>query len=395
MTLMTDLNEIRARIHESVDRERLVQTAIDLVGIPSPTRSAGAVLHRMAEILKDDGLSVERSDCGWPDAPVVIARLVSKNSGPTIQFNGHLDTVHLPYVAPRVENGNLYGTGASDMKGGVAAFIEATRAVRDSGLLKRGGILITGHDLHEAPWGDGAQIDAMIAAGFVGDAVLLPEYCNDPLPIIGRGLATLEIAISRDGEAVHEVLGGIDAPNVIYAGADLVREFAAIDEQLKAHVHPIAGRESLFVGQIHSGEMFNQSPVRLTLEGTRRWLPGTEIDGLREQLDAVGKSVASKFGVDIDIRFSLIRDAYEIEPSGDFFESFQQAHEAVTGRRLKTGAKPFVDDGNTFVQQAGIPAITHGPNATGAHTVNEEAPIDELVRVAEVYAVTALQFTGG
>ena len=62
------------------------------------------------------------------------------------------------------------------------------------------------------------------------------------------------------------------------------------------------------------------------------------------------------------------------------------------GEELPAGCKPFVDDGNTFYALAGIPAITHGPDAKGAHTVEEEVPVAELVRVAQVYALTAIAF---
>jgi len=66
--------------------------------------------------------------------------------------------------------------------------------------------------------------------------------------------------------------------------------------------------------------------------------------------------------------------------------------EAGTGRELPIGAKPFVDDGNTFIRRGGVPAITHGPDAKGAHTLNEEVSVDELVRVATVYALAAIGF---
>ena len=61
-------------------------------------------------------------------------------------------------------------------------------------------------------------------------------------------------------------------------------------------------------------------------------------------------------------------------------------------RRLPEGAKPFVDDGNSFWALAGIPAITHGPRAGGQHTVSEWVEIDDLVRVAKLYAATAILF---
>ena len=52
----------------------------------------------------------------------------------------------------------------------------------------------------------------------------------------------------------------------------------------------------------------------------------------------------------------------------------------------------FVDDGNTFVHVAGVPAITHGPDGKGARTVDEEVPVNELVRTAMVYALTAIEY---
>jgi len=67
----------------------------------------------------------------------------------------------------------------------------------------------------------------------------------------------------------------------------------------------------------------------------------------------------------------------------------------VTGSTLPLGAKPFVDDGNHFVARAGIPALTHGPAAIGAHTTQEHVPVAELVRVAKVYVLTALNFCKG
>ena len=379
-------------IRQLVSKERLLDTALRLIEIPSPTRSAAAVADCLADVLVSDGFTVERSDCGWPDAPAVACRFDSGQPGRTLQFNGHLDTVHLPFVPPRVENGLLYGSGASDMKGGIAATVEALRAVRDSGLLTGGSILLTAHELHESPWGDGSQVDGLIEAGFIGDAVLLPEYCHDPLPIAGRGLAILEITVTRPGEPTHEVLGGIEQPSVLLAGADIVRKFAEIDASLAEEMHATAGRASLFLGQLHAGEIYNQSPTELKLSGTRRWLSGTNVDEIRTGIEATLAVIAERHGISIDSQFHFVRDAYEIDPASEFVESFQSAHESVTGRRLATGAKPFVDDGNTFVHRGGIPAITHGPNALGAHTVNEEVPVAELVRVAEVYALTALSF---
>ena len=87
--------------------------------------------------------------------------------------------------------------------------------------------------------------------------------------------------------------------------------------------------------------------------------------------------------------------AYQIDADSHLVHAFQQAHTAVAGSPLPLGAKPFVDDGNIYASLGGIPALTHGPAATGAHTLNEAVPVEELVRVAKVYALTAVAFCGG
>lgn len=390
---------ITQQIREAIRPDRLLELAIKLIEIPSPTRDAKAVSDKLAAILSSDGFSVERPIAGWQPAPAVAARFDTGRPGRTLQFNGHLDTVHLPFVPPRVEHGILYGSGSSDMKGGIAAMCEAMMALRDTGLLPGGSILVTAHDLHESPWGDGSQVDALIDGGYLGDAVLLPEYLCDRLPVVGRGLAILEAKLSRDGHPVHEVLGGIQQRSVIHAGAELVRRLAELDKSLQAQTHPVAGRASCFIGQVHSGEIFNQAPVEFRLSGTRRWLTGTSIPSLRQEYDAILSEVASRSGVHAKGEFLVARDAFELNPqeatTAALMSAFQGAHQAATGRELPTGAKPFVDDGNTFVSRGRIPAITHGPDAKGAHTLHEEVPVAELVRVAQVYALTAVSFCGG
>ena len=382
------------RLRAAIRVDRLLDVAERLIEVPSPTRSGAAVADRLAQILGKDGFAVERPECGWAEAPAVVARYDAPGPGRTLQYNGHLDTVHLPFVPPRVEDGLLYGSGSSDMKGGIAAAVEAMRVLRESGLLTAGGLMLTAHDLHETPWGDGSQVNGLIEAGYVGDGVLLPEYLADRLPVIGRGLAVLGADVTRPGEPVHEVLGGIEQPNVIRAGADVITRFGALDDRLSEQSHPLAGRASMFVGQVAAGEIYNQAPTELRLAGTRRWLPGASIVETEAQFHEILADVAGAHNVRIEGRFQVARDAFELDQTHPLTIAFQEAHSAATGRKLPIGAKPFVDDGNAFIAQGRVPAITHGPDAKGAHTLKEEVAVDELVRVALVYALTAIAFCG-
>ena len=102
--------------------------------------------------------------------------------------------------------------------------------------------------------------------------------------------------------------------------------------------------------------------------------------------------LAGETRTQIDVTFDRPGDAFSIDPSHPLVTAFQGAYAAVTGGPLPLGDKPFVDDGNLFVGEAGVPALSHGPAATGAHTPYEAVTLDELVRVAQVYALTAVSF---
>src|SRR5262249_22360586 len=228
---MNPTNALRHRLEQAVQRRRLVETAVQLIEVPSRTGQAGAVSDRLAELLTEDGFQIERPTGGHGAAPAVVVRLQSGKPGSTVQFNGHLDTVHLPFVPPKVEDGRITGSGSSDMKAGIAAAVEAVRGLRDTGALTAGAVILTAHDLHEATWGDGSQLDRLIGEGYVGDAVLLPEYLNDRLAVIGRGGLVWKAFVRRPGPPIHEVMRPAE-PNVILAGAELITRM----ERLNAHL---------------------------------------------------------------------------------------------------------------------------------------------------------------
>ena len=392
MSKHTLSSSMTKKLLAAVNPKRLLQTATALVEVPSPTRNAGAVADRLAAILGKDGFRVERPEADWAESPAVVTRLDSGKPGRTLQFNGHLDTVHLAFKPPRFEKGVLHGSGVSDMKGGIAAFVEALRILRDTEALSGGSILLTAHDHHEGPWGDGRQLRALIDAGYTGDAVLLPEYLGDRLPLAGRGSGIFEITISRQAPPVHEVLRLEGLPDVLGTGVELAGRFARWQHELEKHQDPYAGRDSVFVGKFHSGEIYNQSPQECRLNGTRRWVtPGT---GVRVEAEFHRRlqDLARESRTQISADYQIMAEAFRIEPTEPLVSAVQSAHRAATGKTLPLGGKPFVDDGNVFCNRAGIPALTHGPVARGAHTTNETVSLDELIRVARVYTLAAAAY---
>ena len=396
MHLLKLEDDVVGPVRDAINVDRVVQTAVRLIAAPSPTCNAGPAADVLADILNEQGFDVQRQQAGWPDSPAVVVRWRSGRPGRTIQFNGHLDTVHLPFVAPRVNDGYLYGSGATDMKGGVAAMCEALLVLRQTDALPGGNVLLTAHDLHEAPWGDGRQLKTMVDEGYVGDGVLVPEYLADRMPLMGRGMAIVEVDVTRDGPPMHEVQGGMDQPSVIAAGAQLVLRLGELDQQLSVQQHPLGDRESLFIGQVAAGEIFNQSPPHFRLAGTRRWLPGTQVGEVESRFHALLAQVEQACaGICVQGKFNHLRDAFELDRDDPLVAAFDSACTSTMGRPLPPGGKPFLDDANTIMEQTtDVSAITHGPNGTGAHTTQEQVPVAELARVAQVYALTAVAFCG-
>jgi acetylornithine deacetylase/succinyl-diaminopimelate desuccinylase-like protein len=181
-------------------------------------------------------------------------------------------------------------------------------------------------------------------------------------------------------------------PSVIAAGSDLVIRLKQLDANLSERADAMAGRETCFIGQIHAGEIYNQFPQECRLEGTRRWLPGVAPAAVEREFRDVLDGLAGDRKVTVDLEWLAVRDAFKLDTADPLVTIFQEAHAAVSGAPLPHGAKAFVDDGNCFWGRKNLPAITHGPRGSGAHTVNEWVEIDDLVRVAQVYALTAARY---
>jgi acetylornithine deacetylase/succinyl-diaminopimelate desuccinylase-like protein len=186
-----------------------------------------------------------------------------------------------------------------------------------------------------------------------------------------------------------------DEPSVIAAGGELIGRLGQLGERLSSQVDPVAGKASVFIGQVHSGEIFNQYPQEFWAEGTRRWLRVDERAAVEAEFRGILDGLANERGVAVECEWKCIRDPFQLDLKHWLVDAFQTCYAAMHGEPLPTGPKMFVDDGNTFHALAGIPAITHGPRAGGQHTVNEWIDIDDMVRVATLYALTAIVYLNG
>lgn len=112
------MSSILQDVRDRVQPKRLLELARKLVAIPSPTGHAGDALDTLTAFLESEGFAVDRPAAGHPAAPAVVVRLVADRPGRTLQWDGHLDTVHLPFVPDRVE-GNLLRFGSQRHESGI------------------------------------------------------------------------------------------------------------------------------------------------------------------------------------------------------------------------------------------------------------------------------------
>src|SRR5919204_1723644 len=150
----------------SVDRDRLVDWASRAIAIPSFTGSEEAMAVFMADTFRELGLAVQ-----WQQVEAgranVVGTLGGAGGGPTLMFNGHMDTsysgrepwlAHVPGFQPEpfVRDGRLYGLGISNMKGALACYVEAVRTLADDGVRLRGDLLVAAvcGEIEKTQYGD-------------------------------------------------------------------------------------------------------------------------------------------------------------------------------------------------------------------------------------------------
>jgi acetylornithine deacetylase len=303
------------------------------------------------------------------ERPSVVATRRGSGGGRSLLLNGHLDTVGVagmaaPHAA-RVENGRLYGRGAYDMKGALAAILLATAAIQ--GL--RGDVIVTAvADEELASIGTEAVLERVHA-----DAAIVPEPTDLRLAVAHRGFVGFEL--ETQGVAAHGSRPDLGVDAIVKMGHVLVA-LEQLDERLKSGArHPLAGTGSVHASLIEGGQELSSFPARCLLTAERRTIPGetaTEIE--RELGELAGEAT---------VRLIASRDPYEAPLEHPFVELVAR----VTGARELVGA-PFWTDA-ALIAGAGTPTVLYGPAGEGAHAEIEWVDLASLERVRKVIVDTA------
>ena len=373
-------------MRDLVDVDRIVDAtralvATDTQNPPGRERPAVDVARTLLEELGAELKEVEPVT-GRPSLVGLVGR--GDGSRPTLIVNGHLDTVpfdarawtHDP-LGGELDGGRLFGRGTADMKGGIAAAIEAVRLVAAAGELSCDVVF---HLVADEEVGGALGTKVLLEQGLInGDACIDPEPTSMGVCIAERGL--LQVAVTVTGVPAHasEPHRGVSA---IEKAARLVLALHGADY---GEDHPLLGRPSSNVGMIEGGSGINVVAERCTIKVDRRVLPGatedTAVASLRRRIEAADDDL------DYEIETLMFGEASQMDDAEPFLARFQRAYAAELGAPGPVIGMQFTTDARFVRNQAGIPAVVCGPGELDqAHRVDESVPVDRLVDAAAVYA---------
>jgi putative selenium metabolism hydrolase len=368
----------------------------DIIGIPSLSRRENSVVQRIGAEMTDLGFDEVTVD----DLGSVIGRI---GDGPVhIVFDSHIDTVDVgdpaswksePFRA-RVDNGILYGRGASDNKAATASMVHG------AALIKRLGLDATRFTLHvvgtvQEEDCDGLALEYILKNRIPGaEVVVLGEATNLDVYRGHRGRA--EFAVHTRGRAAHA-----SAPergvNAIYRMQPVIEQIEQLNDRLASD--PFLGKGTVVLSKIEAQTpSINAVPDGCTIYLDRRLTIGESVESAVAELESLPAVQAGEATVEL-LRYdgtaytgmSLSIDKYfptwVIPEDHPAVRAGVETSERAIGRTPKVGRWVFSTNGVSSAGRLGIPTIGFGPaNEVYAHTADDQCPLDHLPVAAAWYA---------
>ncbi|MER7245457.1 M20 family metallopeptidase [Kribbella sp. NPDC000426] len=387
------LTPAEQKVLDRIDEDLLVRVTQDLVRAhgQNPPGEEAATAVVLAAAARELGLDVQLSPVE-PGRDNVTITLAGGNN-PGLLLLGHTDVVPVgdgwtvdPYGG-LLRDGRIYGRGASDMKGGLAAALIALAALRGTPL---SGPVELAAVVDEEETGKG--IRAYIAEPqrqYVG--CITAEPTDLQTIIAARGDSYLQVSVH--GRASHA--GNPDGgANAIYGAAGVVAEIERLHAELATAPHPLLGPATWSVGQINGGTGGSIVPAECVVVADRRLLPG---ESPAEVLADLGRRVAALHledrGLTVELAMPMEMPAFETAADADLVRATEAARLDGGGRPMPLAGWTAACDGGYIARDLGVPVVVLGPGSvtTQAHRADESVPVAELVTAARTYALAALR----
>lgn len=402
-------------VAERVSEQRLVETACDLVAVPSPTGDEQAMAERMREIFHGMGLEV-----AWQEVedgrPNVIGTLSGAGDGATLMFNGHMDTSYSgsePDVRgigfrpdPIVRDGRIYGLGISNMKGALACYVEAVRAVQEAGIPLRGDVMLAAvvGEIEKTQWGDdrgkgfrgyAAGSRYLPSHGAIADMCILGEPTEQRI-VLGH-FGSLWCRISTRGPFVHTAFseGRLHENAIVRMREVLAAVLEWIPEwEERTTYEGLSGVVN--VGSIRGGYPWrlSRTPSRCDLFLDVRVPPTMRMQDARRAVRELAHELAERFpdyGIESEIYVSA--PGSEIDESHALVQAIDAGHRAVFGAPPERDRVRWFSDASALTRY-GIETVNYGTSSGLPGAEGENLDIEGLVQVARVYAQVITRICG-
>ncbi len=395
----------------SIDRDRLVELALHLVSTPSFTGSEEQMATLMRDVLADLGLQVQWQQVEEGRANVLGTR-AGAGGGPALMFNGHMDTSYsgrepwlqgIPGFQPEgfERDGRIYGLGISNMKGALACYVEAVRALQEAGARLKGDVLIAAvvGEIEKAQQGDaqGAEFRGyaagsryLVTHGGAADMCILGEPTENKLVLAHFG--SLWLRLSTHGPFVHTAFseGRRDESSILRMRPVL----EAVLEWLPSWEEEMSYGDTRGVANVGSieggfGWRASRTPHRTDLYLDLRVPPDVSMADARRKALEFARSLD---GVDAEVYVTA--PGAEVEEGHPLVAALADAHAQVFGAPPERDVVRWFSDASVLTRY-GIGTVNYGTSSGLPDAeLGENLEIDGLVKTAEVYAQAAVKVCG-
>ena len=395
-----------------INREELVRLARELVRIPSvyrpeePDGNEARVAGFVADYLERAGFEVKTEEVA-PGRPNVWAVWEGDRPGKSLLFEAHMDVVtegsaedwnHPPFGAER-DGGRIYGRGACDTKGNLAAAVMAVRAVKDAGVPFPGSLILC-HPVDEE--GMMAGIKAFIERGHADrvNAAVICEPEENQLCIKQKGALRVEVTLR--GTMAHGAMPQSGVNPVTRAARFVVAVEELEREEIGRHGEdPFLGYPSLtptiLMGPDCGEPQINVIPASAYVALDIRTVPDQSHRDLVERLEGIIARLASE-DPDFDATLEVIEERPPTETPKDepLVRAMARAYGNLTGEEPTYNGVPGATDGTFLHAWAGIPIVTTGAGDREIpHHADEWVDEEELLTTCKLYAATAMYYAYG
>ncbi|HKA33192.1 MAG TPA: M20/M25/M40 family metallo-hydrolase [Candidatus Binatia bacterium] len=414
--------ELAQKVLAQIDRDELARLGCDLVNLPSPTGQEKAVAEFILDWFKANGLKAVRQDVEV-DRPNAVGLLKGDGTGLSLGFNGHMDTSFtgtaedLRMVADiepdemlkgSIAGNKVRGLGISNMKGGVAAFMMAAKALKKSGVKLKGDAVfaaVVGEISRTpiGPWqtkeyrGEGAGTRHLLTHGMHTDYAVVADGSDMNIVWTQTGVVQLKITTFGKAEAAWgskrsthpmEKLNAIVKMTKIIGG---IEQWAESFEERYIYNSPTGPLfPKVNIGAIEGGAPYrpNYFPGVCSIYVDIRMPPQVRPVTIQHEVERTLASLGVEY--ELDVYKSLLgHEGKGVEP---VVQSLEEIHQHLFGSKLRFEAPDRASiwtDTNVY-NELGIPAVKIGPRGRRIGPRAEEIDIDEMVKAAQIYALVAL-----